>query len=113
MSRKSGSVPCFCEKCEGALKNKRTERRHRAAARNATVNTVVDDFAKWRQARTEVPGPSKSNEVVGSRSLDSSSESSGDDDPPDNLSSSSKRPTKRRRMVSMADTFLLRFFADC
>lgn len=96
MKQKNGLVPCHCPKCKGCLRSKRTERLHRAAARNAYTEDQqanVPNFADWRNmllsGRT---GNSDSGHGMdlGSES-EMSSQSSGNEE------HNPKRSTKRQR----------------
>ena len=110
MNQESDLVPCYCKKCKGCPRAKRTERRHRLAADSETPRTAanqqadVPDFADWRKSmlrgyatKSHVSGDQSRN--MGDDRDGSSSESEMSSGSSDNNSKGDReRPLKRRRV---------------
>jgi hypothetical protein len=109
MNQESGLVPCYCQKCKGCPRKKRTERLHHAAAQKAgTVNKQADiiEFADWKNSRLR--GHAGTSQVFGKQNRktgDDLESSSSDSETSSQSSDSSKgdceRPLKRQRIVEV------------
>ena len=104
MNQENDLVPCYCPKCKGCPRAKRTARRHRVAAASETARTAnqpadVPDFADWRNSMlTEYATKSH---VSGEQSRNMADDRDGSSSESE-MSSGSKgdreRPLKRRRV---------------
>ncbi len=91
MEKKSAiQVPCYCEKCNGAFRSRRTKRKHRAKARNENIIKTTD-FLEWQRTQTKT----SSRRVSSQRSQSSGSEETE----PDSSDGTTEwgRPHKRSR----------------
>lgn len=88
-------VPCYCKKCDGALRKKRTARAHRAAARKLSDLHSLSKFNEWLQSKAST---SRARIDVRDAESDSSSSSGSNDTDSETDSEIPERPAKRPRL---------------
>jgi hypothetical protein len=92
-------VHCYCKKCGGVLRDKRTEQRHRAAAKELAGDPqhLGSKFTDWKNSNGRVSNERRGSHSTGSGETESDSSES---DSSDSDSDSEERPAKRLRLLA-------------
>ena len=93
-------VHCYCKKCGGVLRDKRTEQRHRAAAKELAGDPqhLGSKFIDWKNSNGRVSNERRGSHSTGSGETESDSSESANSS--DSDSDSEERPAKRPRLLA-------------